>query len=127
MKFSAAIKALEEGKAVRRTDWEKTYCLVKINDELRQYFRESCFSLKTEFNCADFYKEWELYEEPEKTYCFMDVVRGLREGNKYKHKNWRDWNIAFDKCIYLQGKGFDPSMQVLSLENFEATDWVEVK
>lgn len=45
-------------------------------------------------------KEWEIYEEPEKTYTFMEVVKGLREGKKFRRKS-SDWPEEMELGLYL--------------------------
>ena len=112
--------ALEEGKKVRRKNWpSKEYIHNWKQEDGSEWM--ICASI-----CLN--SEWELYEEPEKTYSFMEVVKGLKDGKKFKRKTWGEWYIFYcltGATLYVQGKqkiDFSP----YSIESFEATDWVEV-
>lgn len=130
MKFWEAMKALEEGKKVRPRDYPSSYYVyVGPRNNLCVH------SPQGDFDKADcplnrvYIDEWELYEEPEKTYTFMEVVKGLREGKSFvragrdvpdaissHHKRWPGSYIF---------TALEPSH--FTLEDLEATDWVEVK
>ena len=111
MKFWEAMKLLYAGVPVKRID---------LNQPLRPEDIES-----SEYE-ADFTTEWELYEEPPKTYSFMEIVAGMREGRRFVRKDH-----ASDMALFVIGHEIYPRSQYgianLKMEDFEATDWVEVK
>lgn len=121
MKFWEAMKALEEGKRVRYTGWGNSRCYITHSIHT---------SLIHQVNVREMGGEWELYEEPEKTYSFMEVVRGLREGKAYKRKGWDDhtrpfsWDAPMRSPMRYTER---TEKHFFSLNDFEATDWVEVK
>lgn len=102
MKFSAAMKALEEGKKVRCHRWGRDGHIDKHSD--------------VSIHCYERDGEWELYEEPEKLLSFAEVVVGLKEGKKFRRKHWTAW-VGLEHLDVLR----------FSIEDFEATDWIEVK
>ena len=117
MKFWEAMKAIEEGKKVRSKDWPQTQWVAK-GDMADTFDRSSV-------------DEWELYEEPEQLFTFMQVLPMLRAGRKFRRNN-KTWII--DGYIYMFGN--DPEgflhnhlnfLCALTLADFEATDWVEVR
>jgi hypothetical protein len=66
--------------------------------------------------------------DQERLFCFAEVVKGLKEGKVFKRKHWN--YIA----IYASEKSFraildtdDNQNSNFSLNDFEATDWIEVK
>lgn len=123
MRFSEAMKALEEGKRVRPKYWHKDCFLCRGSDgTIVDAAKSSMFCIE-EWSLM----EWELYEEPEKTYTFMEVVQGLKEGKRFKRKDWGDWFLAYSQCTYIEGKGIPPCFAPFTIENFEANDWIEVK
>lgn len=77
MKFWEAIKALEEGKKVRKIGWVKNdYVHLSkglLIDEDGQYF---------EFDHKDFVGSWEIYEEAVITYTFMEAIKDLEDIEK---------------------------------------------
>lgn len=117
MKFWEAMKALEEGKKVRSKEWAQTQWVEK-KDMADMFGRSSV-------------DEWELYEEPKHLFTFMQVLPMLRAGRRFRRDN-ETWTT--DGYIYMFGS--DPEgflhnhlnvLCVLTLADFEATDWVEVK
>lgn len=115
MRFWEAMKALEEGEAIT----PKSHPF-PINKE----------SLSKDMECQAltyWNDEWELYEEPEKQLTFAEVVKGLKEGKRFKRKGWHS-------DIYLNARESttrvileNSSYHTLVIEDFEATDWVEVQ
>lgn len=119
MKFWEAMKALEEGKKVRCAQWPNN-CYDSQSGNNVPY---SCYSLSHWSQ-----ESWELYEEPELLLTFAEVVKGLKEGKRFRRERWVP--IAYIVA------GSWPSRAVLlcegspinlALEDFEACDWVEVK
>jgi hypothetical protein len=122
MKFWEAMKALQEGKKVRSISWigrrahmDKTSFAEDMSgvpaNQLQNYLDD----------------ELELYKEPQKTHSFSEVVKGLKEGKKFKRKEWGDWFLAYSHTTYLEGKGIPHCFTPFTMEDFEATDWIEVK
>lgn len=68
----------------------------------------------------------ELREEHERMLTFMQILEGLKEGKKFRREDW-----GVDKCISnSRGALVDERnvfLNYLLLEDFEATDWIEVK
>lgn len=119
MKFWEAMKALEEGNKVRVKEWSPgAYWWFKSSSSLDATITD-IFILST--------KEWELYEEPQKTYSFSEVVKGLKLGKKFRRKSFPDCPAIYllkgEGDIYISGECWGSS----SIEDFEATDWIEVK
>lgn len=116
MKFHEAMKHLEEGKSVRVKNWplkdfwsfrQKGNLWVTISD---------LFVLS--------YKEWELYEEPKQTLTFAQVVETLKQGKRFRRKNWeKGYEIRSCNGRIMCGL----SEWISSVEDFESTDWIEVK
>jgi hypothetical protein len=113
MKFSEAIAALEEGKKIRSP----------------QRKEENYFSKETGFNFdeRDLENQWELYEEPEKFLSFLDVQKGMKIGKRFRRKDWDIRRIIYasldGKILYCS----EPLLYAfLEMEDFEATDWMEV-
>lgn len=122
MKLCDALKLLEEGKKIRCISWDKKYYWTKDSlDKGEQYWDDCAYRI---FRMTK--EEWELYEEPEQMLSFSEVVKGLRDGKRFKRKGWpnkEDFIFSKDKIIREQG-GFSA---FLYIEDFEAADWVEVK
>jgi hypothetical protein len=123
MKFWEAMKALEEGKKVRCLKWIKNEFIFKdpkhgfISDNDDIWKGPSGYWI-----C----EEWELYEEPVKTYTFTEAIQLMKQGKCIKRKDW----IGFireqgDSHLYWNRLGvgrFSPT-----IEEIEATDWIIVE
>lgn len=114
MKFYEALKALDEGKKVRVKTWHNK------NAYVMQDFPHAIDNEGRPWETAHFFMgesnkqlEWEIYEKPPKPYTFMEVVKGLKEGKRFRRKYWNE--LLFGAPPFL------------SKEDFEATDWIEVK
>lgn len=121
MKFWEAMKALEEGKTVKKDSWS---CGAHIH--------KGCLSPCTQtdvlLSCVG--SEWELYEEPEKPISFAEVVKGLKEGKRFKRTHWDEVYIYHSAPKRGELMVMDSEDNVgarFVIEDFEATDWVEVK
>lgn len=126
MKFSEAMAALEDGKKVRCVEW--------LSDPLLPS-EKVWIDKDTDWEGAsDSYlhkcirTEWELYEEPEQLLSFADVVKGLRERKKFKRKDWVNTRFIFSivdgKLLHCS----EPQLTaILNLEDYAATDWIEIK
>ncbi len=116
MKFWEAMKALEEGKKVRCCLWSES---LFIDESMR-------FELWLLDNHEPFHdKEWELHEEPVHMISFQDVIKGMREGKRFKRERWTS-----DLAIFIIGMEIYPrskfGIKTLQMEDFEAIDWIEV-
>lgn len=119
MKFSEAMKALEEGKEVRCIRWPSQHKCSHGN----------LYTALVSHESIDYALEWEVYQESEKTYTFMETVKGLKEGKRFKRLGWenddayivsyKEWNGS----VAMEGKDRNNFI----IKDFEATDWVEVK
>lgn len=122
MKFWEAMRAYEEGKKVRCKEWP-----------LDDYLSKDGNSRTGPFFWREVKADWELFEESEQLLSFAEVVKGLREGKRYRRKFWedRDACILAIQTIHFRGylKVVNEHMQAcaLWLEDYEAADWVEVK
>lgn len=116
MKFWEAMKALDEGKRVREKDWGVgAYWSFKSSGSIYATITDIFVLSST---------EWELYEEPEKTLAFAEVVKGLKEGKIFKRKSWPSkinpiCMGELSHSVVCDG--------LFIIEDFEANDWVEVK
>lgn len=123
MKFWEAVKAMEEGQAVRCKRWAKDdqwgFSFLTLGQQPWDDCAYRVFRMMQE--------EWELYEEPVRLLSFMEVVKGLKEGKTYRRKEWPNPNYSI--------KHFDIGIMIASgssawyayAQDFEATDWIEVK
>lgn len=114
MKFWEIMRAFDEGKKVRCKDWKPNHFISRI-----RWF-------KYEINIEEIVSDWELYEEPVQLLSFTDVVKGLNKRKKFRRKVWE-----FDSFITQRGGAIvneaNDIGNFLLLEDYEATDWVEVK
>lgn len=127
MKFWEAMKALEEGEKVRCSRWNPAAYAEKTRSGGLSFHKADhrCFNI---YSCNDFIEEWELYEEPEQTLSFAEVVKGLKEGKEFKRMAWVNKNYFI--CLLSQSPGItgpEGKAWWSYPEDFEATDWVEVK
>ncbi len=123
MKFWEAMHALEEGKRVRRSDWDSNKWIARDScdcggkDCWIYHMREDNFSTK----------EWELYEDPAQTFSFAEVVKGLKEGKRFKRKNWSDVDGIQASRVDDVRWVADGKMFSLNLQDVESIDWIEIK
>ena len=77
---------------------------------------------------AELINEKLIREKPKLT--FDDVVKGLREGKKFKRKEWSGYLYWSAKARHnkfrLRDRSFKSGLSFY-IEDFEATDWEEVK
>lgn len=120
MKFWEAMKALEEGEKVRCKGCYPTMYIHKDGDNTRDkdpclYWTRYC------------HKEWEVFVGPEKSYTFMEAVKGLKEGRKYRRPVWREGctleSGGTDRIVCFT----DVGPAIFTTDEFEAIDWIEVK
>lgn len=122
MKFWEAMKALEEGHKVHCKDWSFGSFIDRKGDDSR---------IENPYlewvPCID--KEWELYDEPEKTYSFEGILHGLKEGKSFRRKCW----IGDEAIVYADRAGNIHFLEdgklpyTWTIRDVEATDWIEVK
>lgn len=122
MKFHEAMKALEEGKRVRYSLSPCEHWIDK--SRLLQWMKY--LAKQEHLDCNKY--EWELYEEPHKTYTFMEVVQGLKEGKKFKRKNFTGWIETNKNGMIFSFQENDSlgSRYMTYISDYEATDWIEV-
>jgi hypothetical protein len=120
MKFGEAMKALEEGKRIRRSVWMTSHNHFVKSDEI-QLFLDDLH--------AD---DWEVLQEPPKMMNFTQVVEGLKQGKKFKRQVWHENVFLMQKdgwAIYLwfgeEQNDYKPAIQWF-IQDLEATDWIEV-
>ena len=115
MKFWEAAKALQEGKKVRGVEWIAGMYIDSISysdgdsvDFLS--FREA------------FKVEWELYEEPVKTYSFAEALVLMKEGIKLRRPHFREYSAV---CIGKWGRirWCSGDNYPISIQDIEADDW----
>jgi hypothetical protein len=119
MRFLEAMRALEEGAKVRRACWNKSEFIQRGSDGT--IFDET---KSNTFNIEEwFFGEWELYEEPKRTLCFLEVLQGLKKGKRFAR------NGAYVSIVLSQdGKNLCHCIggrMNLNMDDFEATDWME--
>ena len=123
MKFSEAMAALEKGKRVRASIWKKNH-YIRMENKQEGSITAWC-GVPNLLECLGW--EWELYEEPEKQLTFAEVVKGLKEWKRFRRKSWPN----IDYCIHVTAIGICESYTSKAWfaypEDFEATDWVEVR
>jgi hypothetical protein len=118
MKFWEAMKALEEGEEVRCVEWPK-------GDRCSYGNLWSCMKNHAP---ESYGWKWELYEEPQRTLSFSEIVQGLKEGKRFRRKRTDGSHTIIVMSQNREDIAFAISgSQFLRMEDFEATDWVEVK
>lgn len=123
MRFSAAMRALEQGERVRATCWEKSQ-FIDISMKNHQIGRIG----------LAVHAEWELFQEPQKLLSFSEIVKGLKEGKRFTRKEWEKEQIP--ECPNNHSIHLAPSGWIVNcnghplnycIEDLEATDWIAVK
>jgi|HubBroStandDraft_3_1064219.scaffolds.fasta_scaffold108180_4 hypothetical protein len=129
MKFWQAMKALEDGQHVRRKDWKDNGKIYKASEKI---FYENDIGRGNWFpTLNDFFSEWEIYEEPRLT--FSQVVKGLKDGKKFRRKSWN-----FEECYIHAHRDtgeiiFSEANRLgmhspfnFCLQDLEADDWIQL-
>ncbi len=133
MKFWEAMKAVHEGKSIRRTDWRGSGRVYFNKDIYLGLCHETDESLGDYFmHSTDFISGWEIYEQPEKTFSFMDAMKLVEDGKKVKRLGWNSipfikrfgTSIGIKSGVLLDPEG---NQVALTLDDFNELDWVEVK
>ena len=122
MKFWEAMKALSEGKKVRIITWEpndKWVCNEGMTGWLYQAARDR--------DC----NEWEIYEEPVKTFSFMEMVDHFEKykmQGKFKRPHWEDGKFFFvDAYNHARINFYGGEPWYTFVDDIRATDWIQVK
>lgn len=127
MKFWQAMKALEEGKMVRSCNDPEGHYVFKTIDQVILIAAEKSYDKSTSPLGSMILQDWELYEEPEKELTFAEVIKGLKKWKRFRRKSWPN----IDYCIHVTAIGICESYTSKAWfaypEDFEATDWVEVR
>ncbi len=127
VKFWEAMKALEEGNKVRACAWAHQDW-IDIGGFSRGYPLDD-LDFKS---CLMDFPNWELYEESQKMLSFAEVVKGLKEGKKFRRIAWKNPydHVGSTSCTYFPSQkrinNQYGELCPLWLEDFEATDWIEV-
>ena len=110
MKFWEALRDLENGKKIRKKDWPKSEwidntpssnCYLDLSDSLAG--------------------QWEIYIDTSKHYSFLDVIKGMVEGKKYRRPSWRKDRKSI--CTFLE-RGV--LIGKVKGEDLISNDWIEV-
>ena len=122
MKFWEAMKALEEGKKVVCKSWSYT-----------PFVSENKWPSRFDSAIADAIKhgaflwEWELYEEPQQTYSFIEILPLLKEGKKFRKISWesKKYIRCYPENNIVRWDSGDALL--LEIHLITSTDWIEVK
>lgn len=113
MNFLRAMINLAEGEKVRLKGWGKSHYIHK----------DMSFVIYPE----NFEEEWEIYQEPQKQYSFMEILPFLKAGKKVKRKDWKcsiRLSSYTSEIIRYSNEPYEP--WVAEWRDFEATDWIVV-
>lgn len=123
MKFWEAMKALEEGKKVRRKDWDSHLWIAKKS---RQCLGRECVIYY--MSPENYEYEWEIFPEPEKIYNFQEIIlKAKKDGIHFKRRNhcelyhWHHWCSEWQTIRHVSELG---DASAFLLEDIEATDWI---
>jgi hypothetical protein len=127
MNVVEAIRELESGNRVRDVDWDEGHWIRCEKLRFRKYAIVNEYGsphLELDLNCLT---KWEIYQEPQKTYSFSEMIEGVRQGKTAKRKIW-ETNTAPVRYKY----GFCLTKDLidkvaLRVFDIEATDWVFVE
>ena len=108
MKFWEAMKALEEGKKCRACIWSEGEHVVSVSDIVYELCDTEEYRLLDLVTC-----DWELYEEPVKTYTFQEIIPFLRDGKRVRRLS--------GSSILVKG---DNSGFCLTFKDVESNDWI---
>ena len=114
LNFVEAVKAAKEGRKIRRATWtDNSYVVFRYN-HITYEFNECCDPESPHYNCDDYLAEdWEIIAEME----FMEAFRLMKQG-----KDIRRLSVIGQKFW-----GYSYNTDVFSINDIEATDWIEVK
>lgn len=119
MKFSAAMKALEEGQ--------------KVNIKgMSGWIDKESWSKEMYQNGKAFYdhmleSDWELYTEPQKSYRLWELLDALKEGKRIRRKSFYegDYIVKRKDSNYIY-TSLPPGNWSPTTEDLEANDWLVV-
>ncbi len=99
MNFRDAYKELEDGKKIRRREWEKSSYIQLNGFEVKAY-RQDLVPFIYDLNIL-ISKEWTIVGQ-DGEHNFVDAIDALTKGEKIKLKNWADncYLIMLDNDIY---------------------------
>ncbi len=135
MKFWEAMRALEEGNSVKPSTWEGHIKWHLENWNGTKIIKTTNGSPGIDFSVYLYQHlsdEWEIYEEPQKTYSFIEIIKGLKEGKKFRRRFWNEESLLGSEETqeilgYRRLTNQKGRITTLFIEDFEATDWIEVK
>lgn len=108
------MKALEEGKEVVCPSFRRTPFNIKGRKLICSQIDQGVIDIDA---------DWELYEEPQKTYRFWELLDALKEAKSIKRKNWGKQIQIVRGHLCFADEGWSTSWES-KLEDLEATDWV---
>ena len=127
MKFEKMIEKLKKCKKVRKVIWKEHEYIELKNNNLRDY--DNC---SYSFQGIDLFAEWELYQEPVKTFDFAQAKEALEKAGRVSRLAWlNDRNPKNTDYLFMgqygiiynrdsEGKNTSYS---LDLSDLNATDW----
>lgn len=127
MKFHEAMKELEDGKKIRLFHWDK-YEYIYINSQ--NYVVDE---VSKSYEIDRVWDNWELYEEPVKTYTFQEIIPFLKKCKKVKRNLWIKEYFIYkgpDGKIMstFRPSGFSGIQYTgFEIEDIEADDWTVVE
>ena len=118
MKFSEAMKALQEKRLIRCKSWAPNE-YISIT---RVAFR---------FSREEILEEWEIYEHPIQKYNFMQILRHIKEGKKVRRLAWTSpekviRGVNFQQSLSGIQEHGSSALPQFTVDDFEASDWVVV-
>lgn len=135
LSFPEVLKGLKEGKKFRRINRKILIVLSQNGQDIAFSASGSQHLMIEDFEALDWedvLDEWEVYDDTPKL-SFQEVIKGLKEGKKFKRSGWdknhyiqenTGWAIRF---WYGEGENDYKPARLWFVEDFEATDWIEVK
>lgn len=128
MKFSEAVKALEEGKKITHPSWREGEYVHICNDlffNSGQVLKNNKGKVTAITYNADGNHGYELYQEPVQFYTFQEIIPFLKAGKRVRRKSWHGAEYRMDnKCVY---RITDKSEFLCYLHDLEADDWIVVE
>lgn len=116
MKGYEAAKLMDEGKKVRRHEWEKGMYLVLQDVEVKNQMGYRDYMPMNQM----FVDGWELYPEP---VTFEQAVAHMKEGGKAKRPTFANPIFIEDVYFFYTDRYKTAVRYPVNLDDIEATDW----
>lgn len=117
MKFEDALKAMRDGKRVRRREWPSEHYIHAV-DNSAVWHGGALYS-----GGSVLHEDWEIVREQ---FDFLEAVRRMQAGKKVRRDSW-SIRAAFLRC---EGDALRNDLRdtaALNGEDVLATDWTEVE